>query len=471
MTTKYNTRAILAALLICAFVGFFSETSLNIALTSLMEVFQVKASTAQWLTTGYLLTLGIIMPFTGLLIQMFTTRKLFFTSTTSLAIGTLLGALSVNFEMLMFARILQAAGMGLLLPLMFNTVLVIFPMEKRGAAMGTIGLVLSFAPALGPALSGILIQYMSWRFIFWLLLPFILIGMFVAYKNLENVTEVKKQRIDIISAVLSTVGFGSIVYGFGQAGESWTNPIVIISIMIGLISLALFVKRQNTEEPVLNLNVFKYPVFVMGLILVLICMLVLMSTMIILPMYLQTGAGLSVLVTGLMLLPGSAINGALQMVSGKIFDKYGHKVLVIPGLIIMMITLFFLTTLTPNSSIGLIVALHMILMGSMAIVWTGAQTHALNQLPPELYAHGSASLNTLLQVNGAIGTAVAISILTSGKNNYLAHSSHPKQLSEISNAIASGANNVFWGLMIVAIIGFIISLLMNHPKTLSTVNK
>src|SRR5699024_4232622 len=201
------------------------------------------------LTTGYLLTLGVVMPITGVLIQSFSTKQLFFSSTLSLVLGTFLAAISVNFEMLMLGRVLQAIAMDVLLPLMFNTVMIIFTIEKRGSAMGTIGLVLSFAPALGPAVSGVLIQFMSWRMIFWLSLPFILLGIFIAYKNLENVTEVKKQKIDILSVVLSTIGFGSIVYGFSLMGESLANPTALIIITIGFTALIVFVLRQNRAEP------------------------------------------------------------------------------------------------------------------------------------------------------------------------------------------------------------------------------
>ncbi|GGB09234.1 DHA2 family efflux MFS transporter permease subunit [Macrococcus hajekii] len=465
MTKQYNSKAILMAILICAFAGMFSETALNIAITRLMEVFDITAPTAQWLTTGYLLTLGVVMPVSGILIQSVPTRQLFFGATTSLALGTFLAALSVNFEMLMFARVLQALAMGILLPLMFNTVMVIFPMEKRGSAMGMIGLVLSFAPALGPAVSGILIQYMSWRMIFWLLLPFILFGIFVAYKNLENVTEVKKQKIDILSVVLSTLGFGSIVYGFSLMGESFTNPTALIIVGIGIVALIGFVLRQNREEPLLNLSVFKYPIYVMGMLLVLMCMFTAMSTMIILPMYMQTGVGLSVLITGLMLLPGSIVNGSLQLMAGRIFDAYGHKVLIIPGLIIMLISLFIFTTLTPESNIALIVLSHVILMGGIAIVWTGAQTYGMNQLSPHLYPHGSAVLNTLLQVNGAVGTAIAVSILTIGKNKYL------KTNNNISDAIVYGSNHVFIMLLIIVGIGFIVGLMLSNNKIIKKLKR
>jgi MFS transporter, DHA2 family, lincomycin resistance protein len=468
MNKQYNTRAILISLLMCGFVGMFSETSLNVAITNLMEVFQVKAATAQWLTTGYLLTLGILVPFTGLLLQMYTTRQLFIVSTASLTVGIFLAAVSINFEMLMFARVLQAGGMGLLLPLMFNTVLVIFPQEKRGSAMGYIGLVLSFAPAMGPAISGIILQYLSWHFIFWLLLPIIVIGMIFGVKNLENVTEVRKQRIDFLSAIFSTIGFGSIVFGFshaGEAGEGWSSPLVLTLIIIGVTSLILFVFRQNNNQPLLNLRVFKYPMFVIGVFLVIMCMVINMATMIVLPMFLQTGAGLSVFVTGLILLPGSALNGVIQMIAGRLFDKYGPKWVVIPGTVIVMLVLWFFTSLTPASSVGLIIALYMVLMGGVGFIWPASQTSALNPLPSELYPHGSAVLNTLMQVIGAIGTAVAISILSGGMNQYLATSSAPTLPDEIANAITVGAQNVFWTLMIISVIGFIIGLFIRRSNS------
>ena len=263
MKKQYNTRAILASLLIVGFVGMFSETALNIAMVNLMDVFQISAATAQWLTTGFLLTLGIIMPISGLLLQMFTTRQLFVGSLISLIAGTLVAALAINFEMLMVARVMQAAGMGLLLPLLFNTILVIYPPEKRGAAMGFVGLVIMFAPATGPTIGGLIIEYLTWHFIFWFSLPFLVIGLLIGLKYLENVTEVTKPRIDLFSVLLSTIGFGGVVYGFSKAGEGdegWGSMVVVTSIIIGLVALFFFVLRQNSmNDPMLNLSVFEFP--------------------------------------------------------------------------------------------------------------------------------------------------------------------------------------------------------------------
>ncbi|RUT35809.1 DHA2 family efflux MFS transporter permease subunit [Paenibacillus zeisoli] len=461
MKRQYNTRAIMASLLICGFVGMFSETALNIAMTNIMEVFQISAATAQWLTTGFLLTLGIIMPISGLLLQMFTTRQLFTGSLISLITGTLIAALAFNFEMLMFARVLQATGMALLLPLMFNTILVIYPPEKRGAAMGFVGLVIMFAPATGPTVGGLLIEFLSWHYIFWFSLPLLVIGLLIGLKYLENVTDVTKPRIDLLSVFLSTVGFGGVVFGFSKAGEGaegWTSMGVITPIVVGLVALVLFILRQNfMNDPMMNMSVFKYPMYVVGLLLVLSCMLIIMSSMIILPMFLQTGARLSVFTAGLMLLPGSALNGILSPRMGSLFDKYGPKWLVIPGLVIVSAMLWFFTSLSPASSVAFIVALHIGLMVGVGMIWMPAQTNALNQLPPELYPHGTAVMNTLQQVIGAIGTAVAISILTSGMERYLHGSSSPTKQTEIANAMTAGSQNVFLFSMIIALIGLVMA--------------
>ncbi|MFP7254650.1 DHA2 family efflux MFS transporter permease subunit [Terribacillus goriensis] len=466
MQKQYNTRAILTALLLCGFVGMFSETALNIAMTNLMEVFHISAATAQWLTTGFLLTLGILMPMSGLLLQWFTTRQLFTGSIISLILGTLIAALSINFEMLMFARVLQAIGMGLLLPLMFNTILVVYPPEKRGAAMGFVGLVIMFAPATGPTIGGLLIEYLTWHYIFWFSLPFLVIGLLVGLKYLEDVTEVTKPRVDLLSVALSTIGFGGIVFGFSKAGEGsegWGSSVVVTSIVVGLVALILFILRQSFMRiPMLNLRVFKYPMYVVGLLLVLTCTLIIMSSMIILPMFLQTGAGLSVFTAGLMLLPGSALNGILSPRMGSLFDKYGPKWLVIPGIVIVVIMLWFFTTLSPASSVAFIVALHIGLMVGVGMIWMPAQTNGLNQLPPELYPHGTAVMNTLQQVVGAIGTAVAVSILTGGMEKYMHGSSNQTKLSEIANAMTAGTHNVFLFTMIIAIIGLIIALFIRR---------
>jgi len=413
------------------------------------------------------------MPLTGLLLQWFTTRQLFIGSLTSSIIGTLIAALAINFEMLMIARVLQAAGMGLLLPLMFNTILVVYPPEKRGAAMGFVGLVIMFAPATGPTVAGILIEYLSWHYIFWLSLPFLILGLLVGLKYLENVTDITKPRIDVLSVVLSTIGFGGVVFGFSKAGEgaeSITSTVVVTSIVVGVIALVLFALRQIfMREPMLDLRVLKYPMYNVGLLMVLSCMMIILSSMIILPMFLQNGMRLSAFAAGLMLLPGSALNGILSPRMGRLFDRYGPKWLVIPGLVMVAVMLWFFSHISIGSSIAFIVLLHIGLMIGISMVWMPAQTNGLNQLPPELYPHGTAVMNTLQQVAGAIGTAVAIIILTSGMENYLHNSPAPSKPTEMANAMTLGSQNVFLFAMIVTLIGlaiafFIRRVVVNHTS-------
>ncbi|MGO4375498.1 DHA2 family efflux MFS transporter permease subunit, partial [Paenibacillus sp. MCAF20] len=304
--------------------GMFSETALNVALSDLIQVFQITPATVQWLTTGYLLTLGILVPISGLLLQWFTTRQLFIAAVSFSILGTFIAAMAPSFEMLMTARVVQAVGTALLLPLMFNTILIIFPAEKRGAAMGIIGLVIMVAPAVGPTIAGLLIDKLSWNWIFWLSLPFLVIALIFGMFFMQNVSEITKPRIDLFSILFSTLGFGGVVFGFSSAGEGdhgWSSTKVIVSMVVGIIALIIFAIRQlRMKEPMMNLRAFKKPMFVVGTLMVFICMMVILSSMLVLPMFLISGLGLSALTAGLVLLPGGLINGIMSPIMGGLFD-------------------------------------------------------------------------------------------------------------------------------------------------------
>ncbi|MEF7636806.1 DHA2 family efflux MFS transporter permease subunit [Bacillus thuringiensis] len=457
-----NIRAlpIITSFLIAGFIGLFSETALNMALKDLITGFGILETTAQWLTTGYLLTLGILVPISGLILQWFTTRQLFIASLVFSIIGTLIGAIAPTFSVLMIARIVQAVGTALLLPLMFNTILVIIPPHKRGRAMGIIGLVIMFAPAVGPTVSGLILKTLTWHWIFSISLPLLIIALVFGIFFMQNVTKLTKPRIDIFSIILSTIGFGGIVFGFSSAGESggWGSLHVILSLVIGVVGLIAFSLRQmKMDEPMLDLKAFKYPMFVIGLLLILVCMMVLLCTMMILPLYLQTSLALSTFAAGLMLLPGGIINGILSPVMGGLFDRFGPKWLVIPGLVIVACALYGFSTLTLETSTGFIVALHIALMVGISMIMMPAQTNGLNQLPPELYPHGTAIMNTLQQVAGAIGTAVGISILSSGSRSFLQTVSDKENPLNQVLAFTNGVQNTFIFAIIVVIVGLIIS--------------
>lgn len=462
---QFKTIPILVSLLLAGFIGMFSETALNVALTDLMTVLNITPTTAQWLTTAYLLTLGILVPISGLLLQWFTTRQLFVAALSFSIAGTFIAAMSPSFEFLLLARIVQAMGTALLLPLMFNTILVIIPPEKRGAAMGLIGLVIMVAPAVGPTIAGLLISNLSWHWIFWLSLPFLVIALICGILFMQNVSEVTKPKIDVLSIVLSSFGFGGIVYGFSSAGEEsgWSSPKVIIAIAIGVVALVLFAIRQLTmKQPMINLRAFKFPMFTVGVLMIFICMMVILSSMLILPMYLQQGQGYSAFKAGLLLLPGGIINGLMSPLMGRLFDKYGPKWLVIPGLVVVAVSLWFFSSITATSTVIFVIVLHSALMIGISMIMMPAQTNGINQLPLEYYPDGTAIMNTLQQVAGAIGTALAVSIMTSGTKNYMKTVTDATDPSNVLAAFTHGVQNAFIFGMIMAVIGLIVAFFLKR---------
>lgn len=470
-TKQYKVFPILFAMLLSGFIGLFGETALNVALTPLMGLLEVGPTTIQWLTTGYLLVLGILVPVSGMLLQWFSTRQLFTTSLIFSIAGTLVAAIAPSFEILLVARVLQAVGTALLLPLMFNTILVIFPIEKRGAAMGLIGLVIMFAPASGPSISGLILANLSWHWIFWISLPFFIISLVCGLLFLPNISKLTKPKIDVLSIVLSTLGFGGIVYGFssagghGESGGGWTSPIVVATLVIGVLSLLLFSIRQlRMKQPMMDLRTFKYPMFTIGLVLIFLCMMMLLSSMLILPMYLQQGMAVTPLTAGLVLLPGSLLNGFLSPVMGRLFDKFGPKWLVIIGLAITAIVLFMYTGITPTTTLSKIITMHVFMMIGISMIMMPAQTNGLNQLPPDFYPHGTAIMNTLQQVSGAIGTAVAVSILSAGTTRFLSGVTNPESPENQLAGFTSGVQNAFVFALILAVIGLIISLFLKRVK-------
>lgn len=462
---KVRVLPMMLSLSIAGFVGLFFETALNMAFSDLMKEFAVGPATIQWLTTGYLLTIGILVPVSGLLIQWFTTRQLFVVSVVCATIGTTVAALAPGFGVLMTGRVIQAMGIGLLLPLMYHVTLTVFPAHKRGMAMGMIGLVMMSALALGPTISGLVIEQFTWNWMFWLALPFLAVALLCGVVAMENVSALAKPKIDALSILLSTLGFGGIVFGFSMAGSGsggWGDPVVAASFVAGTCALALFVWRQfSLHRPMINLRVFQYPMFTLGVLIVFICMMMILSSMLLLPIYIQDGLGLTAFAAGLALLPGGVLNGIMSPVNGRLFDRFGPRRLVIPGIAIAAATLWFFSQVTANTPVWTIVGLHICLMIGTSMIMMPAQTNGLNQLPRELHPDGTALVNTMQQVAGAVGTAVAATIMTAGQRNE-AGGAEPDA---VAAALTAGVQNGFTFTLTVALIGFILAFLMKRVKT------
>ncbi|WP_090866177.1 MDR family MFS transporter [Oceanobacillus limi] len=406
---------IVAVLLPGAFLAILNQTLLAPAIPVLMDELHITENTAQWVMTIFMLVNGIMIPITAFLIETFTTRRLFLFAMTVFAVGTVICAISPNFGLLMVGRIIQAAGAGIMMPLMMTVFLLIFPIEKRGTAMGTVGLVIGFAPAIGPTLSGWLLEQYSWRVLFYIVLPLVLIDIVIAYFVMKNVTMRTFPKVDVLSIILSTFGFGGLLYGFSSAGNyGWSSVAVISSILIGVISLTIFIRRQFTlKQPILEFRVFKNKTFRITTVIGMIAFLGLIAAETILPIYMQNMAGYTPLDTGLVLMPGALLMGLMSPINGRIFDRFGARWLVIIGLTLLTVTSFLYTQLTASTSLTYLAVVFAVRMLGVSMVMMPATTAGLNQLPNRLIPHGTAMNNTMRQVAASIGTGILVTVMTS----------------------------------------------------------
>ncbi|TCI42915.1 DHA2 family efflux MFS transporter permease subunit [Exiguobacterium sp. SH3S2] len=407
----------LAVLFVGAFIAFLNNSLLNVALPSIMVDLDIADySTVQWLATGFMLVTGVLVPASAYLITRFSNRALFITSMAIFTLGTAIAAFSPTFGWLLSGRMIQAVGASTMGPLLMNVMLVSFPREKRGTAMGIFGLVMITAPAIGPTLSGYIVEYYNWRVLFEMILPLAIIGLGLAIWKAENVmVQNKDQSLDYLSLVLSTLGFGGILYGVSSASsDGWDNPIVLTTMIVGLVALIAFVVRQlNMEKPLLDLRAYKYPMFALASIIAMVNAVAMFSGMILTPAYVQSVRGISPLDSGLMLLPGAIIMGIMSPITGKLFDKFGPKLLSITGLTITAISTYMLANVQLDSTYTYIVTTYTLRMFGMSMVMMPILTNGLNQLPTSLNPHGTAINNTAQQVSGAIGTAILVTIMNS----------------------------------------------------------
>lgn len=457
-----KTLPIMLSLIIGAFFAILNETLLNIALTTLMDQFDITLPTVQWMATGFMLVMGIVIPVSALLIQWFTTRQLFLGTMIIFTLGTAIAASAPTFGILLTGRLIQAVGTGMLMPIMFNVFLLMYPPHKRGRIMGIVGLVIMFAPAIGPTLSGIIVEYLGWRFLFITVIPFSLFSIVFAYFFLVNVSEVTRPKIDILSILFSTVGFGATIYGFSSVGESeagFLSPVVLVSLLLGISGIFLFAYRQlHLDDPIMDLRVFKYPMYRHAVIMFVIIIMAMFASEIILPIYMQGPLALSAATAGILLLPGSLLNGALSPFMGQLFDKVGPRPMMIPATLVLSGTMFMMSRLDTDSSVWMIVIGFLLLMVSVSAIMMPAQTNGLNQLPKRLYPHGTAVISTLQPMAGAIGVSVFISILNARQANYLSNAETPDDPATIDLAMVAGVELVYFTAFIFSIVAVVMAL-------------
>lgn len=410
-----NKINIFIVLLSCCIVSAITQTSLTTALPAVMHNLQINANTGQWLTSIYTLAMGIMIPVTPFLIKYFSTKKLFFITIIVFAIGLFLAAIATNFQILLVGRVLQAFSSGIFLSLTQVIILQIFPAEKVGTYMGIYGFAIGGVPVFAPTLAGVIVDNFGWQTIFIGSAVLVSLIFFYAIFTFKNVSENEQASLDLWSVLLSTIGFGGILLGLGNIGKlDFLSYEVCLPIVVGLCSLLLFVHRQLTiKEPLLNLIPFKNKNFVISVLSSMILYAVMMAGSIMIPLYLQSLRGDSATVAGLVTLPGSIVLMVVSPVSGKIYDKFGIKFLLVLGSILLFISCIGLTTLTGATSVIYISIIYGVRMFAIGLIMMPLVTWGIANLDNQLTTHASAILTSLRTISGAVGSAVFVAIMTS----------------------------------------------------------
>lgn len=457
-------------LIVAAFVAILNETTMGIAIPFLNADLGIPPELGQWLTSAFMLSMAIVIPTTGYLLQRFTTRQIFLAAMILFTLGTLVCTVSAGFEMLLAGRVIQAFGTGIMMPLLMTTIMNVVPEDRRGQMMGFVGMVISLAPALGPMLSGVVLDSLGWRWVFGLVLPIAIVALAIGAKWIINISEVTKAPIDVLSVVLSAVAFGGIVYGLSQFGsggasasEAFLSPVALggISIGVGVVVLGLFIWRQlalqKTDDALLDLRVFTSRTFTLAVIIMAIVAMAMFGTLTLLPQYLQNVAGLDGFQSGLVLMPGSILMGLLGPIMGHIYDARGPRTLLIPGTIMICAALFVYSTAGLETPLWLLIVVQSVMSIGLAMTFTPLFSASLGSLKPRLYSHGSASLNTLQQVGGAAGVAVLLAIYAG-----ILHRGEEAGLS-VAEAGAPGAQTAFFTAACIAIVPVVLAFFIRKP--------
>lgn len=410
---------VIALLVFSAFVMILNETIMSVALPVLIVDLDIAARTAQWLTSGFLLTMAVVIPMSGSLLQRFPVRAIFMGAMSLFCLGTLVAALAPGFTVLLGGRIVQACGTAVMVPLLMTTVMKLIPAERRGQTMGTISIVIAVAPAVGPTLSGFILGSLNWRWMFWIVLPIALLGLLAGWLWLRVADDREHPTpIDPVSVPLSAIAFAGLVFGLSELGASGADGPAVpawVPLCAGAVAMALFGARQlrlqRVDRAFLDLRPFTYRRFSVSVALVVIGFTGLFGAIIMVPLYVQDVLGKSALIAGLTSLPGGLLMGLAGPLVGRIYDRHGARRLVVPGSIMLFLSLCGFTTMSAATPVWELVALQTIMMVGLSTMFTPLMTDALSALPDRLYSHGSAIMTTLQQVAGAAGTALFVTVM------------------------------------------------------------
>ncbi len=402
---------------IMSFSGVVVETAMNVTFPTLMKEFQVGTSTVQWITTGYLLVLSVIIPASSWLKRRFRTKTLFLTANILFITGTILCASAPTFTLLLMGRLIQGVGTGIALPLMFNIVLEQAPYDKMGVMMGIASLITAIAPAVGPSLGGMLVNLLGWRMIFVVLLPLLILSLFFGLSSIRQVSATEKLAFGWQDYLLLVLGFAAMIFGINLASSyGWISLPVLLLLAVSAASLVLFYRRSLcSKSPLIRVQVFRYTPFSLSVMVILLVQFICLGMGFLIPNYAQLASGENAFISGCLLLPGCIVGAVLSPFGGKLLDRVGAKTPILTGNVSVIVSAVCFALFLGKSGLLMITGFYIFFALGQAFSMGTTMTNGLSALPQELTSDGNAVINTVQQLAGAIGTAVCSTIVAASQ--------------------------------------------------------
>lgn len=429
---------------IMSFSGVVVETAMNVTFPTLMKEFGIGTSTVQWITTGYLLVLAIIIPASSYLKKRFKMKALFVTAVCLFILGTVMAAAAPVFPVLLGGRLIQGVGTGIALPMMFNIVLEQVPENRLGLMMGIATLITAIAPAVGPSLGGVIVSYFGWRMIFVALLPLLILSFLFGGTSMRQVTETGRVSFQIIDYLLLAAGFACFIFATSMASEAgWTSVRVIVLFLVSVLAIVVFYRRSiHSQSPLIDVKVFHSVTFTLSVIILLLIQFICLGLGYLIPNYSQIVSGEEALIAGCLLLPGCILGACIAPVSGRLLDRFGAKRPILTGVAAIMISLFCFSFFATRLTTALFIAFYLIFTFGQGFSTGNTMTNGLRQLPENLNADGNAVFTTLQQLAGAIGTSVVSTIVASAQ---------AARSDDMALATMEGSRNAFYLLAVLAV--------------------
>ena len=405
----------MAVLLAGCVLVVLNYTLLAPALPVIMREMSVSETTVQWLTSIYAMVEAVIIPMNAFLLGRFSVRKLFGGAFVLFTAASALAAIAPTFEVLLLARVLQATATGVAMPMVWTLILLMAPRENRGMVMGIVGVVISFAPAIGPPASGALIDLVGWRSLFFIVAGISVVVIVLTFALLRNREGFERTSFDVPSIVLSSFGMLGLLYGLSTITSSDTPWVSALLMVVGIVLLVVFVRRQGTlEVPMLRVETLKTRRFRNSIIVCCLLEGALIAIDVLLPLYLQNSLGHTPTMTGLAMAPAALAGAVTGVVAGRIFDKHGVRVIVLVGATLLEGAAIALCLCGADTWVVVVAGIYFVETIGWQCVSTPSNTWGINSLPNEIIQHGNAVMSTLMQVGASFGTAAIVSLTAFG---------------------------------------------------------